>query len=422
MHVPLRLVAVILTTTFASTLAIPDSVPDSLPNSNNGILPPTPAAVTDAVQQQQQQQNTSIKVLVCGDSITQGVDGQFTWRYRLWEWFHANSEFHNQSNNSQSQLSSWPTPSPSPSPSPSSAITTTNDDKTNTYQYPTLQYVGPYNGTLPHSSKNNTSAMGSDPFHPQTWGTYHPNVDPTFFPGGGSAHSAVYGRPAWLYIDLIGAQVQAYQPDFVILHLGFNDIGWWGHRAADLVGTMQRLVFLSRLARSDVAVLIADVSHRVGVTGREDIPVTTTEYNKEIVEKAREWSVEGSPVEVVRRAFAPPIPTGHVESCPAGFDGLHPNSLGDYQIARAYTQVFHQRFNFGSGVLEVPAADTIPGFSSPSRLSSAVNAISSMSSSPTLAMFAGVALLGLVLATVLRPELLRLRRFGKGRYHLLPSR
>lgn len=302
MRVPPRLlVAITLMMPFASALIIRDSAPDSLA-SPNIIPPPNPAAGTtkEAAQQQQQQKqqkapNTSIKVLVCGDSITQGAEGQFTWRYRLWEWFRANSEFH-----------ALTPPDTLSSPSRSTATSDDNDNDHNDREartYPSIRYVGPYNGTLPRPVTANNTAMtawGADPMEPETWGAYHPTVHPSFYPGGGSAHFAVYGRPAWMDIDLIGAQVQAYQPDFVVLHLGFNDIGWWGHKAADLVETLQRLVFFSRLARADVAVLIADVSHRVGVAGREDIPVTTAEYNRAIVEKAREWSTEKSPVEVVR--------------------------------------------------------------------------------------------------------------------------
>ena len=29
----------------------------------------------------------AIRIMVVGDSITQGVEGDWTWRYRLWEWF-----------------------------------------------------------------------------------------------------------------------------------------------------------------------------------------------------------------------------------------------------------------------------------------------------------------------------------------------
>lgn len=32
-----------------------------------------------------------LKVMIVGDSITHGHEGDFTWRYRIWEWFRANN-------------------------------------------------------------------------------------------------------------------------------------------------------------------------------------------------------------------------------------------------------------------------------------------------------------------------------------------
>jgi hypothetical protein len=31
--------------------------------------------------------HSPISVMIVGDSITQGAEGDWTWRYRLWEWF-----------------------------------------------------------------------------------------------------------------------------------------------------------------------------------------------------------------------------------------------------------------------------------------------------------------------------------------------
>lgn len=31
--------------------------------------------------------NPRISVMIVGDSITQGAEGDWTWRYRIWEWF-----------------------------------------------------------------------------------------------------------------------------------------------------------------------------------------------------------------------------------------------------------------------------------------------------------------------------------------------
>lgn len=223
-------------------------------------------------------QNT-VTILACGDSITQGADGDFTWRYRLWEWFQTNA-----------QLSLT-----SSSPSSPTTTKTSFPGGGDTYITPTLQYVGPYNGTLPASVADDI-----DLSDPQTWGPYASAVDPAFYPGGGSAHFAVYGRPAWMDVDLIQTQVSTYKPDFIILHLGFNDFGWWGQTAPELVESVRRLVTNARLGRKDVKILIADVSHRLLVKGREDIPSTTDEYNALLKQNALGWSTVESPVLVVK--------------------------------------------------------------------------------------------------------------------------
>lgn len=265
-------------------LLVPGSVPDA---ASTGVIP-----------------KSTVKILVCGDSISQGQEGDFTWRYRLWEWFRSNAQ--------QSAASS----SVSSSSSSSSIIpvggssTSTSTSKPIGHFSPSLQYVGPFNGTLPAGSLSSLDAS-----NPQTWGPYHPDVDPAFSPGNGSSHFAVYGRPAWLDIDKIRGQVETYRPDMVLLHLGFNDFGWWSNTAENLIESMQKLVFNARLGRRDVTILIADVSHRLLVTGRDDVPITTRAYNKMLWEKVDEWSTLESPVVVVR--------VSEEYACKSSFPSLH---------------------------------------------------------------------------------------------------
>jgi len=33
----------------------------------------------------------ALRVLIVGDSITQGHEGDYTWRYRIWQWFNSQS-------------------------------------------------------------------------------------------------------------------------------------------------------------------------------------------------------------------------------------------------------------------------------------------------------------------------------------------
>lgn len=197
----------------------------------------------------------TIQILVCGDSITQGQEFTFTWRYRLWEWFQANTAAH---------------------------------------LAPTLQYVGPYNGTLP--SDQPLFGGKDDPEETRTWGAYHPSTDPAFV----GKHFALYGRPAWQMVDVIQAQVETYNPDIVVLHLGFNDLAWWGVPPVELVERMAWLIFNARQGRRDVGVFVADVSSRLLLEARPDIEGLTREYNALLAAKVEEWTSPESPVVLIR--------------------------------------------------------------------------------------------------------------------------
>lgn len=357
----------------------------------------------------------SIRVLACGDSITQGQEGDFTWRYRLWEWFRDNHK---------------------------------SNDKSPTA--PLLEYVGPYNGTLPASVGSEGTAFD----RPQTDGAYHPTVDPAFYPGGGSAHFAVYGRPAWLDVDVLTAHVALYAPDVVVLHLGFNDLGWWSQTDVELVETQRKLLWNARIGRRDVTVLIADVSHRLRVEGREDIPDTTNRYNRLLREKIKEWTTPESPVYLVPVSeeydctstspysvvdddtfpsqYIPlTLFPGRVDGCPAGIDGLHPNALGDFQIARAYTKVLHSQLRLGTGPLVVPPVQDIPGLTGADAGVAATTATTPVNGfppttdgfRPPVGLIMGVSLLCLVAVVKMRPRWTR-RAFGgsrERRYQRLPT-
>lgn len=52
------------------------------PTTTRSIPPWTPTAVPDPVKL-----GPNPKVLIVGDSITHGQEGDFTWRYRISEWF-----------------------------------------------------------------------------------------------------------------------------------------------------------------------------------------------------------------------------------------------------------------------------------------------------------------------------------------------
>ncbi|KAI7159697.1 hypothetical protein KC349_g3975 [Hortaea werneckii] len=176
------------------------------------------------------------KILIVGDSITQGHEGDHTWRYRLWQWLRSNATSHN------------------------------------------FTFVGPYTGTdpPPASMPPQPPRLGSDePGTPEDSesmvkadGKYAVDV-PTDFQGN---HFSGWGWQLGQAKGMIRDVVNAYKPDVVLTLLGFNDIGW---------------------------------------------------------------------------GFS-------------GYDGLHPNVLGEFEIARAFSLTLHECFGIGDKALEVPGPRDLP--------------------------------------------------------------
>ncbi|PNH37881.1 hypothetical protein VD0002_g2912 [Verticillium dahliae] len=168
-----------------------------------------------------------INAMIVGDSITQGFEGDYTWRFRLAEWFTSESI--------------------------------------------TPNFVGPWTGT-------HTNAEPSDPKPPRLIGTGP--VPPDERRTGGayangvsfkSNHWALWGRQAAQVKNEIRSQVSTHSPDWLLVMLGFNDLGWWVGGPDDTLASVKAIVDEARAAKSNVRILIANVIHRTFIEGRNDL-------------------------------------------------------------------------------------------------------------------------------------------------------
>jgi lysophospholipase L1-like esterase len=258
--------------------------------------------------------NSGITVMVVGDSISHGREGDFTWRYRIWEWFFRENI--------------------------------------------AVRFVGPYKGTVPpdEPSPPRPPPLASEPPRPgfpRSDGGYAKGVSPAFLHD--SHHFAASGRQAMQAKGLVAEQIAAFQPDFCLVQLGFNDLAWWVSGPRDTLGSIRQLVERARSAKPDLKFAIADVPHRTFVPGLEDLPARTDEYNALLAKAIPGWSTAESPVALVR--FCENYSCGEHHS-EAAYDGLHPNALGDYQLAQAFSRTLVADFNIGGHELKIPA--TIP--------------------------------------------------------------
>lgn len=259
-------------------------------------------------------------VLIVGDSISNGYEGDHTWRYRFWEWAR------------EQQLG--------------------------------FNFVGPLTGTVkpnaplppqPPKLGEQTQEENADPA--QFTGEYAKDVDETFAEGG-SAHYAMWGRQLGQSVHTIekvmnDLKAKQQTPDLLLVEMGFNDIGWLGADAG-LVDTMKDFIDNARAVNPDVDIVLANVPQRTTLgDANRDLPKRITEYNWALAKAIPTWDTDTSPVAFVDLDAAMSCdPTATI--CPTAYDGLHPNQVGEYRIAQRFTVALHEEFGIGSEALAPP--------------------------------------------------------------------
>ncbi|KFY31523.1 hypothetical protein V493_01031 [Pseudogymnoascus sp. VKM F-4281 (FW-2241)] len=251
-----------------------------------------------------------LKVMVAGDSMTQGLEGDWTWRYRLWQWFKQNGV--------------------------------------------SVQFVGPYKGTVP-------AAKPSQPQPPSLYGTplvsslypdnggYAKGVDGAFL--SNSNHFAIWGRAAAVSKGLVKAAMQQSPADLMLIMLGFNDMGWFYSDAYGTIDSIATLIANARSVNPNIKFAVATVPQRKFIGGREDLVENTNIYNNLLPGSIAKWTTSQSPVYLVDLSNNYDCRPG---GCEAGYDGLHPNAWGEFEIASAFTKTLFNDLKLGSGPLAVP--------------------------------------------------------------------
>ena len=230
------------------------------------------------------------RLMVVGDSISQGLEGDFTWRYRLRQHFQA----------------------------------------TGTQPI----FVGPWTGTtrVPASLPK---GWPNTPTPPVRNGGYRPGLG-----RWNSQHYAQWGRAMHEAKDNIGATVAVHDPDYLLVELGFNDLGWGINNPAGLLSDVRTFVANARAAQPNVKVLLANVVHRSPLGNNSNLPATITDYNTRLRNAVGSMSTGLSPVALVDL-------DGQYDYRTDSYDDLHPNPTGEYKIARAFADVLSSRFNLG---------------------------------------------------------------------------
>lgn len=242
------------------------------------------------------------RIMVVGDSITHGSEGDFTWRYRLAQHFTAKGV--------------------------------------------RVDFVGPRRGTYDKYVDQRLIAQLEGRAEPPL--ELYPGPSTASYRDGNfdSDHNAMWG---WTYNDArykIKGDVAAAQPEYLVVALGFNDIAFWGGADAT-IGYFKEFVAQARAAKPDLKILVSNVINRTELSGYEWLNPAILAYKAKLPGAASSLSTSASPIHVVD------INTGFHASFDT-YDGVHPNGVGEYKYARVFADAFAQRFSLGSVFGAIP--------------------------------------------------------------------
>ncbi|KXS97117.1 hypothetical protein AC578_2897 [Pseudocercospora eumusae] len=251
------------------------------------------------------------RILILGDSITHGGEGDYTWRYRLWEWFQ------------QHKIDA--------------------------------DFVGPYTGVnrrdepVPPQPPRLPGEYETPPKDRIPWG-YNVNVSHHF----DSSHFATWGYQAKQATSVIGDAVRQSNATMLLSLVGFNDLGWFVNDANGTMKSIETILQECRKANPTMEFVFGNVVQRSKMDGRQDLIDNTNLLNKLLKTAASDWNSTKSPVSYADVASLYECGPEYGERCPAAYDGLHPNALGEYQIAKAFSNALHTDFALGERPVEIP--------------------------------------------------------------------
>ncbi|WP_179855190.1 GDSL-type esterase/lipase family protein [Paractinoplanes atraurantiacus] len=268
------------------------------------------AAVTGLVLAQSPAEAAVLRVMVVGDSVSHGSAGDYTWRYRLWKHLTGSGV--------------------------------------------AVDFVGPRSGLF--------DPVRSPAGDVVETGTY---ADPAF----DRDHNARWGRAlaSWpgAYagaVDTIQADVRTYQPDYVLVLLGINDLVWFGADPVGLAGQMAAFIDRARTGKPGVRVVVAGVPPTYGTEHDSALAARFAEYNRWLGAVVWGKATDGGPPV----AYVPP-PAGYEADYGVtphdSYDGTHPNARGEIRIADAVGDVLSSAFGLGPPYplsLTVPVGPVLP--------------------------------------------------------------
>ena len=199
---------------------------------------PQPSSSQKAhVQAAQPPSGASPRIMIVGDSITEGSAGDYTWQYRLYEHLLAD--------------------------------------------HVSPQMVGPYSSVY-----NNVTNTEGD----------HDYANPRFE----RANDARWGLTLFREKDAIGGFVATYRPDYLLVLLGLDDIYWYGLGQSTMALNLADFIDAARSARPHLRIVLGLIPPNVHELDNPTLAANLAGYNTTISQTAAQLSTPASPIAIAR--------------------------------------------------------------------------------------------------------------------------
>jgi lysophospholipase L1-like esterase len=220
--------AVVVTTCQVAAAAVPAARRSAaIPAARPAPCPPVPG----------QPSGGSPRIMIVGDSLTQGSSGDYTWQYRLYEHLRADGV--------------------------------------------RARMVGPYNWLF----NNVTNAQGDCSY-----------ADPRFE----HANDAQWGMTLLREKGAIGGKVTTYRPDYLLVLLGLDDIFWYGISRPGMAANLKSFIAAARAARPHVRIVLGLIPPDIHQQKDPAFAASIAGYNRTISSTASKLSTSASPIVVAR--------------------------------------------------------------------------------------------------------------------------
>jgi hypothetical protein len=152
----------------------------------------------------------------------------------------------------------------------------------------------------------------------------------------------------------------------ILLELGYNDLAFGVSDPNGLLDDLQSVIAGARAASPDVSVLVGNLVHRDPAVEGSNVASEISTYDSELPGELSSLSTPDSPLFTVDLASAYHAPQDT-------WDGLHPNSFGEFALAGAFASALSSDEGIGRPIPSsaIPAKVYTPAVAVPSGLAAA---------------------------------------------------